>query len=230
MSRFSEEKEKKIRMGCVTNVFGTYIPKVMQGFLAGSENQNVKFELACEQTPELVRRLKNGVYDVLICSATEEEGVEQVLLFERPLVFLCPKTQAENEAQTAAKTDALTWEKLVQLPLIGYDEGSAMRTLMKEIERKEQIQFHYAYCAPHEEAIASLVAHGFGYAVVPKVDSLANYEVSCQKLPTTDYKQCIYMSFLKGSRRMGATERFVKYLEKEKVHFSGHTVKENSGN
>jgi DNA-binding transcriptional LysR family regulator len=216
MSRFSEEKEKKIRMGCITNVFGTYVPEIMQGFLAGSENQNVKFELACEQTPELVRRLKNGIYDVLICSATGEEGVEQVLLFERPLVFLCPGTQAENASQTAAKTDTLTWKSVAELPLIGYDEGSAMRTLMNEIEQKEQVQFHYAYCAPHEEAIASLVAHGFGCAIVPWVDGLANYAVSCRKLPSADYKQRIYMSFRKGIRLTGAAGRFVNYMEKEK--------------
>jgi DNA-binding transcriptional LysR family regulator len=216
MARFSEEKEKKIRLGCITPVFGSYIPEVMQGFLKAEENQNVAFELSCEPTPELVRRLKNGVYDILISSVTDDETVEQVLLYEQPLILLGPAAQMEDDLQDAADPQSvLTWNDLEQLPMIGYEEDSAMRALVNTIEEKEQIALHYAYCAPHEEAIASLVAHGFGYAIVPQVDSLSHYAVRCLPLPTSEYTQRIYLSSQKGIRLTGAAARFKQYLEKQ---------------
>ncbi len=204
MQSFTDFQECHIRMGCISPLLRDYVPQKMRTFLDFPENKNVHFDFSSESTPELVRKLKNGIYDFLLCSFVKDGELSQHLLFTQPLVLLAPQN---------APACPDTWEELTTLPLIGYELHSAMDEELKIYFKKENAEPAYICRAPNEDAIASLTEHGFGYAIVPDVTIFKNYAVSCHPLPSEGWQRSIYLTTLKNRRCAGAARRFITFLE-----------------
>ena len=203
MLSLSDYRRRHIRIGCVAPLFDAYLPGKMRAFLDLPGNETVQFALDAGQTPELVRRLKNGVYDLLLCSRWEDDGLAQTSVLSQELIWLAPADRMKSPA---------FWQELADLPLIGYEEQSAMAQMLEHIAASEQVTLSFAYRAPNEEAIAALVSHGFGFAVVPRVTTLRHYAVSCHPLPGSGHVRQIYLTTLKNRRCTGAARRFMEFL------------------
>ena len=202
MLSLSDCRRCHIRLGCVAPLFDAYLPGKMRAFLDLPGNETVQFALDAGQTPELVRRLKNGVYDLLLCSRWEDDGLAQTSVLSQELIWLAPADRMKSPA---------SWQELADLPLIGYEEQSAMAQMLEHIAASEQVTLSFAYRAPNEEAIAALVSHGFGFAVVPRVTTLQHYDVSCHPLPGSGHIRQIYLTTLKNRRCTGAARRFMEF-------------------
>ena len=97
------------------------------------------------------------VYDLLLCSRSGDEEVEQVPLASEPIVVV---------AHRDAPPPPRRWAELARLPLIGYEENSVMDNTLQGIAEDHGTRFQFLYRAPTETAIVALVAHGLGYAVI----------------------------------------------------------------
>lgn len=202
MQRLSWARETKIRLGCISPVMREYFPRQMQDFLARKENAEVEFEFATENTEELVRRLKNGIYDVLLCSVWEDEELRQVPVLSEPLVLI----------SAAGKELPDSWEEVAKLPLIGYEENSSMDQYLRKISEEQGISFRFVYRGPTEAAIASLVEYGFGYAVIPWEEALlVSYKICRRPLPSGKYHRDIYLTTIKHHTVTGAAARFIHF-------------------
>lgn len=203
MLSLSDYRRWHIRLGCIAPLFDAYLPGKMRAFLELPGNEKVQFSLDAGQTPELVRKLKNGVYDLLLCSRWEDGGLAQTLVLSQELVLLAPANHIGFPA---------SWQEIADLPLIGYEEQTAMARMLEHIATAEQVALSFAYRAPNEEAIAALVSHGFGFAVVPQVTTLRHYAVSCHPLPGSGHVRQIYLTTLKNRRCPVAARRFMEFL------------------
>ena len=203
MARLADLHETMIRLGCITPLLRDYFPSNMQKFLSRPENQGVQFELVTENTEELVRRLKNGLYDLLLCSRSDAEGLVQIPVISEPMVLI----SAEGKAPLAS------WEEVAANPLIGYVEESATNGFLKQIAEEQHVSFQFRYRGPTEAAIASLVEYGLGYALIPWSDvHLSQYRVIRHPLPSGAYQRNIYLTILQGQQPQGAAARFIRYL------------------
>ncbi|HCT90348.1 MAG TPA: LysR family transcriptional regulator [Lachnospiraceae bacterium] len=203
MLSLSDHCRCHIRLGCIAPLFDVYLPEKMRAFLDLPGNEKIQFALDAGQTPELVRRLKNGVYDLLLCSRWEDDELAQTPILAQELVLLGPADD---------RTPPASWQELADLPLIGYEDQSAMAQMLEHMAATEHITLSYVYRAPNEEAIAALVSHGFGFAVVPRVTTLQHYTVSCHPLPGNGHVRQIYLATLKNRRCTGAARRFMEFL------------------
>ena len=206
MERISQTANTKIRLGCITPVLRDDLPGSMRAFLDLPENNGIEFEYSIENTGELVRRLKNGIYDMLLCSHYADEDLLQIPVFKEPLALISPAGQPAPDS----------WKAIAALPLIGYERDSVMDQYLRNVAEKENVEFRFtAGRGPTESAIASLVEYGFGHALIPLRKHFAEtYNISVCPLPSGDYHRDIFLTTLSGQELSGAAARFSAFLQK----------------
>lgn len=203
MRSLSEQEANHIRLGYVTPLAGQYVPEQMRAFLDQRGNEAVEFEAESGATGDLVRLLKNGVYDMILCSDPgEDPALVKRPLMDQPILLLSPR-----ERPVVVKT----LSELETLPLIGYPRKGAMDTYLSALQGREKISLRFVCRAPDEAAIAALVARNLGCAVVAKVDGLEEFDVHRQALPG-GLTRTIYLVTLRGRVLSGAARRFEKFL------------------
>jgi len=206
MDRLSSQRESMMRIGCISPLLREFFPQKMMRFLALSENRGVQFNINVEHTPELVRGLNNGIYDLLLCSWSEDAGVEQIPILSDPMVFISP---ADGEAPPR------TWADIAVRPLIGYDKGSVMDRALMKIAAENGIELSFSHRAPNEEAIIALVEHAFGCAVIPRTDTIRHRRVRSFALPSGSYDRELYLTTRRDHLSYGAAARFIDFLTAE---------------
>ena len=203
MKILSREKENIIRIGCITPLLRDYFPRRMNEFLSLPENREVRFEFSIANTPVLVQQLMEGIYDMLLCSRCEEEAVEQIPILSEPLVYI----------SSALEEGPGDWDGIAASPLIGYEKGSVMDVFLTRVAEENQVRLQFVYRAPTERAIASLVEHGLGDAVIPWSDSeLSGFQLNRFPVPGTPYTREIFLTMMRGRERGGAAGRFAEFV------------------
>ncbi|MBE7002881.1 MAG: LysR family transcriptional regulator [Ruminococcaceae bacterium] len=205
MSRLADRLKTRVCLGCIAPVLYDYLPNAINGFLALPGCGNTSFEFSVEGNDELIRKLKNGVYDFVLCAANRDESLSQIRVFSEPLMLISPIGDPKT---------LKTWEELAAETLIGCEEGSFIDRMLREMAQEKGVEFHFAYRATTEDAIFSLVEHGFGYAVMPWSDVLKKkYAIQQQKLPDGVFTRDIYLTILRDAPPAGAAERFAEHLK-----------------
>lgn len=215
MNALSQSAAHHLRLGYVSPLADWYIPALMRDFLQQPENKDTVLDFACGTTDELVRGLKNGVFDLLVCSHPgEDEALRKTVLLEQPLELISP-------SDAPCEIGALP--QLQEMPLIGYPQGGAMDSYLSWFQKKESLQLNFICRAPNEEAIAALCENHFGCAVVAAVDGLKGCPVHRQLLPG-GYTRKIYCVTLASRRYYGVASRFIRYMfgEREQEKYHGH--------
>lgn len=208
MNSLSQKASHFLRLGYVSPCADLYVPALMHDFLQEPENRDTVLNFECGTTRELVRQLKNGVFDLLICSHPgEDTSLRKIPLLEQPLELISPPD---------APVQIKELRELQAISLVGYPQGGAMDSYLGHFQQKEKLQLKFSCRAPNEEAIAALTMNHFGCAVVAAVDGLNNIPVHRQRLPG-GYTRTIYCVTMADRRYYGVSERFIRYLRlKEK--------------
>lgn len=205
MQALSADRNTKIRIGCISPVLWDFLPRVIRAFLQEPKNRHMKLDFQVDHTSKLLDLLRRGFCDFLISSECHEEGVHQYELYAEPFVLLSPP-----EAEIPS-----SWEDLFARGVIGFQEHAAAYTEIYNMLNPYGIEPEYRHIAPDENSIASLVSHGFGYAIVPQVPFLKNYQLQISSLPepNKDMVRRIYITQLIQHPPVGAARRFLRYLK-----------------
>ena len=204
IEQMSEKRETMLRIGSISTPFCNYFPDIFCQFLALPENKNVQFTLDSENTLRLVYGLEKGIYDIILCSKTNDPTLKQYPIISNQLIFLCPRDKYSKPE---------TWEALTAMNLIGYEKKSTMDGILEDIALSKNVHFNFVYRAPNEESIVALVEHGLGPALLPR-NSYINHQLSVEyPLPyNTVIQRQIYLTIKKDFLYYGATGRFIDFL------------------
>ncbi|WP_194611136.1 LysR family transcriptional regulator [Clostridium vitabionis] len=217
MRRLAENHEHELRIGCIPPLMHHYFPQKMQQFMQLSENLHLHFSFQTNDTPELVRGLKAGLYDLLICSESDDPELRQVMIQAEPLVFLTPLFSGDEPREIISRkliSETVvpdSWESLSHLPLIGYKKGSVMDRALENLAKEQQITLDFRYRAPGDDDIRTLVDYHFGYAIVPRSQAISATLRQCP-LPSEVPARKIFLTSLKSQALYGAAGRFEKFL------------------
>lgn len=205
MQAISADRNIKIRIGCISPILWDLLPRVVRSFLQEPENQKMKLDFQSDMTSILINKLRDGYCDFLICSEYRDEGIYQEELMAEPFVLLCHPDAEVPE----------TWSELFEKGVIGFQEQTVAFDEINTMLRPYGIEPEYTHIAPDEHSIASLVAHGFGYGIVPQVPFLSKYDVKIAPLPepNKDMVRRIYITRLTSHPPVGAARVFLKYLK-----------------
>lgn len=205
MQSLSSLRDTSIRIGCIAPVLNDYLPKIIHDFLAFPENQHIKIDFTTDNTSTLITKLKDGYFDYIFCSHSDDTELFQKLLISEPIVLLCPP----------GETVPVTWDEILNKNLIGFHQRAAAHHEMHSLLIQQGIQPTYVYRAPDEEAIASLVSNGLGYGFVPKIPKLKNYDLQIASLPEPNdgFIRNIYLTQYVTRPPLGASKRFLNHLK-----------------
>lgn len=209
MRRLAEDSETQIRFGYVAPLSQRYLPEHMRAFLDRPGNRRLMFESESGTTRNLVRLLRQGNYDFILCSDPGEDvDLGKTELFRQEILLISPA-----DKPVAVKT----LSALSKLSFIGYPRNGAMDGWLTEFQGREGVQLSFISRAPDETAIAALVERHFGCALVVAVDSLQGLPVARASLPGGNFYRSIYLVTLKSQKLTGAAGRFAAFL-KQRSH------------
>ena len=176
---------------------------MMQEFLGIPGHEAARFTFSTGNTAELIRGLKEGQYDFLICSEAEAQDIDMKVLWGDRLVLIGP---------AADRKGACSWDEIRKLKLIGYDTGSQMYLYLQEISRRNHLELSFTFQAPNETAIAALAEHGMGYAIIPYTEEMESRRISVHDLPEQLVRNTC-LATLANDRSVGRmAQEFIRFI------------------
>lgn len=184
----SARGEGLIRLGFLRVLGIDFIPRLAAEFIKENPEKNIQFTFHTERTEPLLEGLSDRAFDLVFCSAPEPElNMTAIPVHEQKLVVIVPK------GHPLAERKAVDLEETLPYPQIYFAKGSGIRSvidiLFENIGAKPQIS-----CETEEDqVIAGLVAGGFGIAVVPYMNMLADLNVSILEIEYPPYRREFFM-------------------------------------
>ncbi|WP_275106978.1 LysR family transcriptional regulator [Nocardia arthritidis] len=149
---------------------------------------------------QLSSALGHGSIDVALGPLDKTPGQAHVFGFEE-LVVAC-RSDLRNRLDGS-------WQQLARLPWIGYGTSSEIAGILAQESGRAGVEIRYAVLAPDVATVLSLVEHGIGVAVVPRMALLGcSPQLSyISPTPTITRKLALHTKDMSPH-----VERFVKLL------------------
>ena len=199
-----------IDIAYVSPLANHYIPHTVRTFLNLPENKQVTFSFSQAHTIDLIRGLKNDMYDVVFGAYVEDQPSVQFtpILHQEMLLITSLNHPLANEKE-------VPFQVLQDYPVIGYDRDSGLGLYTHKLYRKHQIQPDIVIDCPDEYSIAALVAEDFGIALVADVDTIRDAKIAKIPVAGEELIHTVYMAHMKDKYMIPATNRFIKFIKKE---------------
>ncbi len=197
-----------IDIAYVSPLARTFIPKTVRAFLKEKENRNVVFNFYQDITERNIEGLKSGKYDLIFGSKKENEnGITFIPILNQEMVVIMSDKHA-----LAAKKE-LSPEVFNQYPVLSYDLTSGLGRYSTQFFRSHDLHPDIICSSPDENGIASLVAEGFGIALVADVETIHRPGISIHHLPPKYAEMhTVYMCYLNGRYQLPAVRRLISFI------------------
>lgn len=185
------------------------VPKLVKGFLDKSNQKNIKFNFhnSTGLTVDILQGLKERKYDIAFCSKKDNEPTINFFpIGKQELVLVVP---LDHEL---AKYDEINLKNTLKYPQIAFSKRSALRNIIDNLFLKCGGKPHYIYSVEEDQAVAGLVATGFGVAVVPNMPILSSMPIKILKIISPIQERLFYMCTLKNVYQAPVIENFIKYV------------------
>ena len=205
MHSLAANREIEIRIGCISPVLYDYLPRNIREFQIKSGIKDLKFDFIADYSPRLIQMLKDGYFDFVLFSRSNDIEITQQLISSEPLVLLCPPNAYVPK----------TWNEIQKLTLIDFQEVSSFHYELHLLLNQHKLQPKFVHKAPDEESVASLVSHGYGYAISPLLNILEkmNLKIAPLPKPNEDFIRGIYLTQLLYRPPIGNAKKFFDYLK-----------------
>lgn len=184
----SAKGEGLIRIGLLRTLGTDYVPRLAAAFLAENEGKDIHFTFETGVTKELIRGLEERRYDLVFCSYPQgEENLTATAVFQQKLVVIVPE---EHELSSRS---SITLKETEGYPIIAFTEDSGLNSIIHDMYKREDAKPSITIRTSEDEVIAGLVANGFGIAVVPYMEILANLPLKVLEITSPSYERNFYL-------------------------------------
>ena len=144
-----------------------YIPRTVRNFLSLEQNKNITFNFNQDITSVNIEGLKKGAYDLIFGSySANEPNIEFVPIIKQEIVAILPA------GHPLSRKEALQAADFADYQVLGYNRHSGLGKYTRSFFKEHGIAPNFICESPDENGIASLVAQGFGIALVADVDTI----------------------------------------------------------
>lgn len=153
-------KASQLRVAASPLLASALFPKVIASFRAQHPQVRVVLmDAPIDALPDLVRR---GQVDMAVCTATDDvTDLSSELLYVDKLMLAC------HVSHPLAEQREVTWQHLVEEPLILMRHGSGLRALVDQAFAKWCKRLNPAYEVSQVATALGLVAEGEGVSILP---------------------------------------------------------------
>ena len=186
-----------------------FIPEIVRKFLKDRQNQSVIFNFSQNASVENIAGLKNGLFDLVFGSFIEDEDdINFFPVLEQEMVVILPCDHPKASSETFDVSEFNDY------PLLSYDSGSGLGKRTRKFFRTYGIHPNIICESPDEDGIASLVAAGFGVALVVDVDAIHRDGIVIKKLSDgISVRHTVYMCYMKDRYQIPVVQRLIKFIE-----------------
>lgn len=185
-----------------------FIPQLVRSFLSADENKNITFNFFQDITSVNIEGLKKGNYDLIFGSySSNEPGIEFVPIVKQEIVAILP---IDHPLCLKANVEAADF---ANYQVLGYTRNSGLGKYTRNFFKNHNISPDFICESPDENGIASLVAQGFGIALVADVDAIHRDDICIRPLISSEsFSHTVYMGYLRGKYQLPAIQRFISFV------------------
>ena len=196
-------------LACVPSMTSHILPDVMRRY--GQKHPDNRVRLLDGSSNEVREAVLNGQAEIGIAvSGEKHELLQERLLFEDPLVFLC---HAPHPLQHKKQVN---WNDMREAELISVNSFMATRVVMDYQLSKRGIRLRGNYEVQHHATAINLVAAGVGAAILPSSTFRVGDRPDVCKIPIVNpaVKRKVVLLQRKGYSLSPAVQAFVDVLVK----------------
>lgn len=185
-----------------------YIPRTVRNFLSLEQNRNITFNFNQDITSVNIEGLKKGAYDLIFGSySANEPNIEFVPIIKQEIVAILPP------GHPLSRKEALQAADFADYQVLGYNRHSGLGKYTRSFFKEHGIAPNFICESPDENGIASLVAQGFGIALVADVDTIYRDEICIRPLISSEsFSHTVYMGYMRGKYQLPAVQRFIAFV------------------
>ena len=185
-----------------------YIPRTVRNFLSLEQNKNITFNFNQDITSVNIEGLKKGAYDLIFGSySSNEPNIEFVPIIKQEIVAILPA------GHPLSRKEALQAADFADYQVLGYNRHSGLGKYTRSFFKEHGITPNFICESPDENGIASLVAQGFGIALVADVDTIYRDDICIRPLISSEsFSHTVYMGYMRGKYQLPAVQRFIAFV------------------
>lgn len=109
--------------------------------------------------------------------------------------------------------DTMEATDFADYPVLGYARHSGLGKYTRSFFKKHDVSPNFICESPDENGIASLVAQGFGIALVADVDAIHRDDICIRHLVSHEsFSHTVYMGYMTGKYQLPAIKRFIEFV------------------
>ena len=198
-----------LRIGMVRPLAVELVPKLAGAFLKERSAGEVCFTFHTDVTHALLEQLEAGELEAVFSSPPPEQlGLSSCPVGRQDLVVIVP------EGHPLAQKKEIDLGELLDTPLVAFSKNSGLRDVVDSLFTRVGRVPVPAYETEDDEAIAGLVAGGFGAAVVPDMALLKRLPVRALSIrtPVWERKFCLVWD---DRRSTPLSEQFCRFVAEQ---------------
>ncbi|MFC6182423.1 LysR family transcriptional regulator [Lactiplantibacillus daowaiensis] len=210
-----------IRVASLRTMSIKWLPDMAQRFLQATNNAAIRFQFNTDTglSPDILNGLRAKKYDVAFCSKLDNySDLDFFPVAEQTMVCITPVDHALANRSSINLTETLAY------PQITFSERSGLHPIMTKLFNDCGGQPISAYSVEEDQAIAGLVANGFGIAVVPNMSILQTMPVKVIPLSFPNWQRILYMAALKTATPQPAVTQFISFVRDQSKQLSINNI------
>lgn len=207
VEKFNIPQNGQVNISFITNIGAYLLPELITGFLSNPQARGISFSCREGNTNDLLKRLKEELCDMVICSKKDNEpSLDFAPIIAQNLVVLTPP------GHPLAENRNLTLKQTAQYPFILHIPDSGMRTIQNKLFANAAITPKISCEVEMDRTIAGLVAADLGVAIVSDGPDLENFNIKIIPLTEPYFIRYLYLVTVKNRQLSNAAEMFKSYV------------------
>ena len=215
------EEKTIIRLASLRTLSIKWLPDMAQRFLKSTENPTVDFQFNTDTglSPDILNGLRSKKYDVAFCSRLDNyPDLNFFPVAEQTMVCITPIDHA------LANHSSVNLAETLNYPQVTFSENSGLHSIMNKLFNEVGGHPIVAYSVEEDQAIAGLVANGFGIAIVPNMSIMQTMPVKIIPISFPNKQRILYMATLKRTENQPAIASFVNFVKSQSKQLSINNI------
>ena len=205
-----------IKLAALRTLSTRRVPSMVRHFLE-TRSQDVRFEFTNENglSPKIIQGLRAKKYDICFCSKVdEEEDIAYFPIASQALVVITPVNHPLAQRKQIELSETLPFDQIT------FSKKSGLAPIIRQLFAECGAQPHSVYSIEEDEAVAGLVANGFGIAVVPNMPLLQTLPLKVIPLSFPTWQRIFYMATLNDHYQAPAATDFIEFVHQHHANIS----------
>lgn len=183
-TRSFRSEEKTIRIASVYTFAVSTVPGMIR-----ESGMNFPFIVYNRMTPEIVKGLEEGRYDIGFCSElARSDKLEYYPIQDSYLTAVIPSGHELQEKKSICLADALRY------PQVFFSRTSGFRKIQEQAFSQAGLHVEPAYEAEEIEVVIGIVEQGFGISILPYMDVIRHHLVKAIRIRDTSWESRFYIA------------------------------------